>query len=100
MSQEICMCHVHKTRQPDEKKKLKNRLHRMEGQLRGIARMVEEDAYCPAILGQVAAVRAALGAFEREMLLRHIHTCVADDARAGKAETVEELERLLAQLMK
>ena len=100
MSQEICMCHAHKTRQPDEKKKLKNRLHRMEGQLRGIARMVEEDAYCTDILVQVSAVNAALNSFNKVLLANHIKTCVRQDILDGKEETVDDLVVTLQKLMK
>ena len=93
-------CHKHKERTPEEMKALINRLNRIEGQVRGIRGMVENDAYCTDILVQVAAATAELNAFSRELLGEHIRTCVADDLRAGKDETVDELVATLQKLMK
>lgn len=92
--------HNHKARTPEEQKKLLNRLRRIEGQVRGIEGMVEKDAYCPDILVQVAAANAALNAFNKELLSSHIKTCVAEDIRAGKDETIDELVVTLQKLMK
>ena len=58
--------------QRQDKPKLLNRLSRIEGQVRGIARMVEEDRYCIDILTQISAVRAALSRVESEMLREHL----------------------------
>ena len=84
----------------EEYTKLIHRLNRIEGQIRGIRGMVERSAYCPDILVQVAAVNAALNAFNKELLANHIRTCVADDIRAGKDEVIDELVRTLQKLMK
>ncbi len=62
--------------------------------------MVEKDAYCTDIITQVAAACAALNAFNRELLSTHIKTCVADDIKAGKNETVDDLLATLQKLMK
>ena len=62
--------------------------------------MVEEDAYCPDILIQVSAANAALNSFNKVLLSNHIRTCVADDIRAGKDETINELVNTLQKLMK
>lgn len=83
-----------------EYKSLINRLNRIEGQIRGIKRMMENNAYCPDILIQSAAANAALNAFNKELLSNHIHTCVADDIRSGKDETIDELVETLKKLMK
>ena len=88
-------CHKTKDRPEKEYKDLMNRLSRIEGQVRGVRRMVEEGAYCPDILIQVAAANAALNSFSRELLAQHIGSCVADDLRAGSDEKLEELLRLL-----
>ena len=93
-------CGKTKKREPEEYKSLINRLNRIEGQVRGIRGMVEKDAYCTDILVQVAAVTAALNAFNRELLENHIKTCVADDIRNGKDETIDELMLTLQKLMK
>ena len=72
----------------------------MEGQIRGIKGMVENNAYCPDILIQSAAVNAAINAFNKELLANHIRTCVADDIRNGKDEAIDELVVTLQKLMK
>lgn len=93
-------CHKTKERSQEEYTKLIHRLNRIEGQIRGIRGMVEKNAYCPDILVQVAAVNAALNAFNKELLANHIRTCVADDIRAGKDEVIDELVATLQKLMK
>ena len=93
-------CHKTKDRPEKEYKDLMNRLSRIEGQVRGVRRMVEEGAYCPDILIQVAAANAALNSFNKVLLAYHIKTCVTDDIRAGKEETVDELVKVLLKLMK
>lgn len=95
-----CCSHKTKERSEEEYKSLINRLNRIEGQIRGIKGMVEKDAYCTDILVQVSAVTAALNAFNKELLSNHIKTCVADDIRNGKDETVDELVATLQKLMK
>lgn len=87
-------------RSEDEKKKLINRLSRIEGQIRGIRNMIEKDAYCVEILTQSAAARAALDAFSRQVLSRHMRSCVAADIRQGNDETIDELMDILHKLMK
>lgn len=89
-----------KVRPEEECKKLLNRLSRIEGQVRGLKRMIEEDAYCTDILIQAAAANAALSSFSRELLANHIRTCVADDLREGKEEAIEELIDALQKMMK
>ncbi|MBO5253494.1 MAG: metal-sensing transcriptional repressor [Clostridia bacterium] len=93
-------CHKTKERSEEEHKKLINRLNRIEGQVRGIRGMIEKDAYCTDVLTQVAAANAALNAFTKELLASHIKTCVAEDIRAGRDETVDELVATLQKLMK
>lgn len=97
---ENCCSHKTKQRSEEEYKSLINRLNRIEGQIRGIKGMVEKDAYCTDILVQVSAVNAALNAFNKELLSNHIKTCVAEDIRSGKDETVDELVATLQKLMK
>ena len=97
----VCpQCARIKVRSSGEYKKLINRLNRIEGQIRGIRGMVEKNAYCPDILVQSAAVTAAVHAFNRELLANHIRSCVSEDIRAGKDETVDELVKLLEKFMK
>ena len=84
----------------EERKKLINRLNRIDGQVRGIRGMIAKDAYCTDVLTQVAAANAALNAFTKELLGSHIKTCVAEDIRAGRDDTVDELVLTLQKLMK
>ena len=95
-----CCIQRKKQRSPEETKRLIHRLNRIEGQVRGIRGMVENGAYCPDILAQVAAANAALNAFSKELLASHIKTCVAQDIRDGKDETIDELVDTLQKLMK
>ena len=95
-----CCCTKHTDRSEAERKKLVNRLKRIEGQIRGIIGMLENDAYCNDILIQSAAVSAAVNAFNRELLSNHIHSCVVRDIREGNDEVVDELMGTLQKLMK
>ena len=99
--QKECCCH-HKTKERSDKeyRDLINRLSRIEGQVRGIKKMIENDAYCNDVLIQSAAVGAAINAFNRELLSNHIHSCVVRDIREGKDEVVDELMVTLQKLIK
>lgn len=95
-----CGCQT-KQRDRAEYKKLCNRLSRVEGQVRGIKKMLEEDAYCIDILNQVAAANAALNSFSRELLADHLKTCVTEDIQNGGAQgRVDELVFAMQKLMK
>ncbi len=100
MEEKKCCCSKTKQRSTEETKKLMNRLNRIEGQVRGLKKMVEDNAYCTDILIQVSAVTAALNGFNKELLADHIRTCVSDDIRNGKDETIDELVLTLQKLMK
>ena len=97
---EQCCCEKKTPRSEEERRRLINRLNRIEGQIRGIRGMVEKNAYCPDILAQVAAANAALNSFNKVLLGNHIRTCVAEDIRQGNDETIDELVALLPKLMK
>jgi DNA-binding FrmR family transcriptional regulator len=97
----VCGCCEKTTaRSEEERKKLMNRLNRIEGQVRGIKGMLERDAYCADILVQSAAINAAVNSFNRELLASHIRSCVVRDIRDGKDEVVDELLATLQKLMK
>ena len=97
---ECCCYHKTKERSGKEYKDMIHRLNRIEGQIRGIKGMVDRDAYCTDILVQVAAVNAALNSFNKVLLANHIKTCVTNDIREGREETVDELVTVLQKLMK
>lgn len=92
--------HDGKKRCEKEYKDLINRLSRIEGQVRGIKKMVESDVYCPEILIQVSAVNAALNSFNKVLLGNHMKSCVANDIKQGNDETLDELITVLQKLMK
>ena len=100
MNEKTCCCERTKSRSEQEKKDLMNRLRRIEGQVRGVQKMLESDAYCPDIMVQVSAINCALNSFNKQLLSSHIKSCVADDIRAGKDETVDELVETLQKVMK
>ena len=89
-----------KERSEKEKKDLMNRLKRIEGQVRGLESMLEQDVYCPDILVQVAAVREALNGFNKVLLAEHIKSCVVRDIKEDKTETIDELVETLQKVMK
>ena len=96
-----CCCSGKKTeRSEEQKKKLLNRLSRLEGQVRGVRKMIENDAYCNDVLIQTAAISAAVNAFSREVLRSHLHTCVIRDIREGKDEVADELMETLERMMR
>ena len=92
--------HKTKVRTEAEYRDLMNRLKRIEGQVRGVQGMLEKDAWCADVLTQVAAVNAALNSFAKVLLAQHLHTCVAENVRAGNDEVLDELVALLPKLMK
>lgn len=95
-----CCTNKKKERTDKEYKDLINRLNRIEGQVRGIKGMVENNAYCTDVLMQVAAVNAALNSFNRVLLSNHIKTCVTKDIAEGKQEAADELIATIQKLMK
>ena len=95
-----CMSGKTKERAQKEYKDLINRLSRIEGQIRGIRGMIENDAYCVDVLTQVSAARNSLNSFSKVVLSNHIKSCVAEDVRQGSTEKVNELVDLLQKMMK
>lgn len=94
-----CQCKT-KHRNDKENKDLLNRLSRIEGQVRGVKTMVEEERYCVDILTQVSAIQSALNSFNKMLLSNHIKTCVVEDIKAGDEEVVDELCKTIQKLMK
>jgi CsoR family transcriptional regulator, copper-sensing transcriptional repressor len=90
----------HRDKNGKEYKNLISRLNKIEGQIRGIKNMVEDDRYCVDILTQVSAVQSALNSFNKELLAQHIKSCVVHDIRKGNDNVVDELVCTLQKLMK
>lgn len=99
-NENICPCQRKKIRDEKEKRDLMNRLKRIEGQIRGLQRMLDENAYCPDILTQASAANSALNSFCRTLLASHLRTCVSEDIRDGREDTIDELMKTLEKLMK
>ena len=95
-----CCSKREKHRSKEEFEKLINRLNRISGQIRGIKKMVENSAYCSDILVQSIAAQSALRAFNKELLSNHMNSCVVDDIKEGKTETMDELIQIIHKLMK
>jgi len=84
----------------DDKLAIVKRLNRVEGQVRGIAQMVESDRYCLDILHQMSAIRAALGRVEDDILKRHAAHCVEDAIASGQADDQRHKFNELIDLMR
>lgn len=93
-------CCKKKHREEKEYRDLINRLKRIEGQVRGIQGMVEEERYCVEILTQVSAIQSALNSFSKVLLSNHIKSCVVQDILDGKEESVDELCATIQKMMK
>lgn len=99
MTDNNCCCRT-KERSEKEFKDLMNRLKRIEGQVKGVQRMLEDNAYCPDIMVQVSAINNALNSFNKVLLAEHLKTCVVDDIKAGREDTIEELTETLKKVMR
>lgn len=89
-----------KYRSDEEHEKMIKRLNKIEGQVRGVKKMVEEDRYCVDILTQVSAITAALNSFNKVLLQNHIHTCVVEDIKNGNEEVIDELCEIIQKMAK
>ncbi|SDJ78938.1 metal-sensing transcriptional repressor [Salimicrobium halophilum] len=88
-------------RTDEEKAKVLNRLKRIEGQVRGIQKMVEEDRYCVDILVQISAIDSALNKVGHSLMERHTHHCVADAVKKGEGEeAIDELMKVMKHFTK
>ncbi|WP_414047564.1 metal-sensing transcriptional repressor [Macrococcus equi] len=93
--------HVTTTRDEEEKEKLNKRLKRIEGQVRGIQKMIEEDRYCVDILIQISAIESALKQVGFSVTERHMKYCMSDAIKRGEGESsIEELMKVLRQFGK
>ena len=93
-------CVKTKERSREEFSKLMSRLNRIEGQIKGIKNMLENNAYCTDILVQTSAASAALNSFSKELLSNHMRTCVAENIKSGNDEIIDEFLLTLQKLMR
>ncbi len=82
------------------KKELARRLARIEGQIRALTRMIDEDVYCDDVLNQVTSVMAALNGIRILLLDRHINSCVVEQLNEGRIEVIDELMKTIARMTK
>jgi CsoR family transcriptional regulator, copper-sensing transcriptional repressor len=98
---EPCEHHTHHAVVQPNKPALLKRLHRIEGQVRGIAKMLEEDRYCVDVLTQIAAIQSALDALAVQLLENHTKGCVRSALRSGDGEAaVDELMTVLKRFVR
>ena len=84
-------CNKKTKRSTDEKKRITHRLNRINGQINGITKMVENDAYCNDILIQLSAVKNSVKSLSSHILENHLYTCVTKDLENGELDTIDEL---------
>lgn len=82
------------------KKQLTSRINRIEGQIRGINRMVEEDVYCDDILTQVNAIKSALNGVSKLILEHHMRGCLVEDIQNGDEQVIDELLVTIGRILK
>lgn len=84
----------------DEKKSINNRISRIEGQLKGIKRMIQEDTYCNDVLIQLSAIENSIKSLSNHILENHLYSCVSRDLENGKIETLDEIISLFKRFNK
>jgi DNA-binding FrmR family transcriptional regulator len=82
------------------KKNLQQRLSRIEGQVRGLQKMIANDTYCDDVLTQLASVQAALNGVAKRLLSQHMQTCVKTRLAAGDESVLSELDTTIERLLK
>ncbi len=88
-------CSNRKTiRTAEEKKTIETKLNRIVGQLQGIEKMIDRDAYCDDVLIQLSAVNQAVKSLANHIIEKHMYSCVARDIQNGKLETIDEVVKL------
>ena len=81
-------------RSAETKKNLINRLNRINGQVNGVKKMIEEDSYCNDILIQLSAIKSSVQSLSNELLDSHLRTCITKDLQKGNLDTVDEVVNL------
>lgn len=93
-----CASKRHHPRNEEELKSLQNRISRIQGQLSGISKMLDENRYCGDVLTQIAAVESALQSLGYIVLTSHMNSCVKEDIIAGKDGVIDETVELIKKL--
>lgn len=85
---------------PELKQKILNRMNRIEGQVKGIKKMIDEDQYCDEVLTQIAAVRSALSAVAQSLFEAHLNSCILEQIKSGSPQIMDELQATIRRMMK
>lgn len=94
-------CHICDVNEHEKNKKaLITRLNRIEGQVKGVKKMMEEDIYCDDVLNQISSIKAALNGLSKALLERHINTCVVDKIKNDDTEVLDELLSTINKMLK
>ena len=94
-------CHDKKVHHPDKKKQqLSSRLNRIEGQVRGINKMIQDDVYCDDILHQILSVEAALTGVKKMLLEAHMKSCIIEQIEKGDSAVIDELMTTIGKMIK
>ena len=99
MEKELC-CNKKTIRGEEEKKIINNRINRIEGQLKGIKKMIAEDTYCNDVLVQLSAIENSIKSLSNHILENHLYSCVTRDLENGKLEVIDELISLFKKFNK
>jgi len=99
MKKDNC-CNKKTKRGADEKKLITNRLNRISGQINGINKMIENDAYCNDVLIQLKAVESSIQSLSNHILENHLYNCVTRDLENGELDTIDELISLFKRFNK
>lgn len=91
-------CDKNKHRSEEDKKNLIKRLNRVEGQVRGINKMIEDDRYCEDVLIQISAVVNSLKSMSNELLKSHMATCVVEDIKNGNLDVIDDVVNLFNKI--
>jgi len=101
MKDDCKVCDIRKAHHDDGfKNGMKNRLNRIEGQIRGINRMIQEDVYCDDILNQMTAIQSALVSAGEVLLEAHIKSCIVEQIQDGKVDAVDELMQTIKKMIR
>ena len=98
MAKECNRCHKLQHRTEEEQKDYIKRLNKIEGQVKGISKMISDNRHCDDILIQISAVKSAISSLGREILENHMKTCVIEDIENKKYETIDEVINLFRRL--
>ncbi len=92
-------CNLKEHRTPEQNENYTKRLNRIEGQIRGINKMINTDRHCDEIMIQIAASTKALKSLGQELLENHMKTCMVEDIKRGQLESIDEVMELFRKLV-